>query len=199
MIRGLAGSARRAAVAVGRVSDAVARIEAALAGALALAVCGLILLNIATRSFGAALYWVDEAAIYCMVWSAFLAASVTIHRRSAIALPLLRDALPARGDRAISRLVDAVTLGFGLALLTLVWRWYDPITLARAGFDGRVLAAETFNFIYREPTLTIGVAKWPVWLIMPIFAVGLSLHALANLLEQVEIGAVRGAAPLGVD
>jgi TRAP-type transport system small permease protein len=178
--RGIAARATR----LGRVSAAVARVEAALAGALILATCGLILLNIATRSTGNALYWVDEAAIYCMVWSAFLGASVTIERRSAIAIDLLKDTLSPWGSRALARLVQALILLFGLTLFVVTWRWYDPVGLARAGFDIDTFSGDTFNFIYREPTLTIGVLKWPIWLIMPVFAAALSLHALANLLDR---------------
>jgi len=194
--RGVAVRAARLA----RVSAAVARAEAALAGALILATCGLILLNIATRSTGNALYWVDEAAIYCMVWSAFLGASVTIERRSAIAVDLLKDRLSPRGSRWLARLVQALILLFGLALLAVSWRWYDPVGLMRAGFDKDAFSGATFNFIYREPTLTIGVDKWPIWLIMPVFAATLSLHALANLLDRsgVDLWQARGSAP-GID
>lgn len=182
------GEARGAAAAraprLARISAAVARVEAALAGTLILATCGLILLNIATRSTGNALYWVDEAAIYCMVWSAFLGASVTIERRSAIAIDLLKDTLSPRGARLLARLVQALILVFGLTLFVVAWRWYDPVGLMRAGFDVEAFSGASFNFIYREPTLTIGVAKWPIWLIMPVFAATLSLHALANLLDR---------------
>jgi TRAP-type C4-dicarboxylate transport system permease small subunit len=171
---------------VERASAAVARAEASLAAFLILATCGLILLNIATRSMGDALYWVDEAAIYCMVWSAFLGASVTIRNRSAVAIDLLKDALGPSTSRALAALVQGAILVFGLWLLVLAWRWYDPLTMARLGFDVRAFSGETFNFIYREPTLTIGWPKWPIWLIMPLFGAAVSLHALANLLERTD-------------
>jgi TRAP-type C4-dicarboxylate transport system permease small subunit len=41
----------------------------------------------------------------------------------------------------------------------------------------------TFNFIYAEPTSTLGVPKWIIWLVMPIFAGGVFLHATAHLLN----------------
>jgi TRAP-type transport system small permease protein len=176
----------RAATAVERASAAVARVEAGLAAALILATCGLILLNIATRSMGEALYWVDEAAIYCMVWSAFLGASVTIRNRSAIAIDLLKDVVGPTLSRLIARAVQGLVLLFGLWLLVVAWQWYDPVTLARTGFDVRAFSGETFNFIYREPTLTIGVAKWPIWLIMPVFGATVCLHALANLIDRTD-------------
>ena len=182
---GAAAARGRAATAIERASAAVARAEAGLAAALILATCGLILLNIATRSFGNALYWVDEAAIYCMVWSAFLGASVTVRNRSALAIDLLKDLLGPRGARALGRVVQVRVLGFGLALVALAWIWYAPVRLAQAGFDPEAFAAATFNFIYQEPTLTIGWPKWPIWLVMPLFGAAVSLHALANLLDPV--------------
>jgi TRAP-type C4-dicarboxylate transport system permease small subunit len=191
---GAAPGQGRAARTVERASAAIARVEAAGAAGLILATCCLILLNIATRSFGDALYWVDEAAIYCMVWSAFLGASLTIRGRNAVAIDLLRDALPPGAARALGRAVHTIVLLFGLALLALAWTWYDPLTLARAGFDIRAFSGETFNFIYREPTLTIGVAKWPIWLVMPLFGASVSLHALANLLDRADPWAPRFAA-----
>jgi len=36
---------------------------------------------------------------------------------------------------------------FGVALIATCFLWMDPIGLARAGFDARKLAAETFNFL----------------------------------------------------
>jgi TRAP-type transport system small permease protein len=170
--------------ALERLSAAVARVEAALAAALILGVCGLILLNIATRSFGNALYWVDEAAIYCMVWSAFLGASVTVRNRSALAIDLLKDVVGPGAARALGRLVQLLVLGFGLAVLWLAFAWYDPVGLARAGWDTAAFSGATFNFIYQEPTLTIGFAKWPIWLIMPVFGATVALHSLANLTDR---------------
>ena len=46
---------------------------------MAVGVTLLILLNIVARYFGAALYWVDELAIYAMVWMTFLGASAALH------------------------------------------------------------------------------------------------------------------------
>ena len=54
-------------------------LELRLATLMAVGVTLLILLNIVTRYFGAALYWVDELAIYAMVWMTFLGASAALH------------------------------------------------------------------------------------------------------------------------
>ena len=60
---------------IGRISAVWARLELTLAAFLAVSITLLILLNVVTRSMGAALYWVDELAIYAMAWMTFLGAS----------------------------------------------------------------------------------------------------------------------------
>ncbi len=167
------------------LSRHLASIEAIAAGVLAAAVAGLILLNVATRTAGAALFWVDELAIYAMVWMAFLGMSITIQRRSGVSVTILTDALPPKVRRAAALLVDGTILAFSLFLLWLCWRWYDPATLASVSYSVDAFVGETFNFIYREPTQTIGVAKYWVWLIVPITAAAMTVHALANLLEAL--------------
>lgn len=172
---------RRLAAALARVSRGLARIELALAGLLATAVAGLILLNIVTRTAGAALFWVDELAIYAMVWMAFLGASVTIARRSSVAVTVATDALPPRLRGWIGRLIDGVVLAFAAFLLWLAWGWYDLPTLARLNFSIDAFTGETFNFMYREPTQTLGAPKFWVWLIVPFAALAMAIHAAANL------------------
>ena len=56
---------------IGRISAGWARVELTLAAFLAVSITVLILLNVVTRSIGAALFWVDELAIYAMAWMAF--------------------------------------------------------------------------------------------------------------------------------
>ena len=64
-----------------RISAFWARIEITLAALLAAGVTLLILLNVVTRNIGAALFWVDELAIYAMVWMTFLGASAALVAR----------------------------------------------------------------------------------------------------------------------
>jgi len=164
------------------LSETVVRIETAVAALLAAAVAGLILLNVATRTAGAALFWVDELAIYAMVWMAFLGASITVARRSSVSVTFLTDALPPEMRRFLARLIDFLVLAFALFLIWLTWRWYDLPTLAAKDFSIDAFTGETFNFMYKEPTQTIGVAKYWVWLIVPIAAVAMAIHAAANLI-----------------
>jgi len=162
-----------------------------LAGLLVL----LILLNIVTRSAGTAIFWVDELAVYTMVWMVLVGASVMVRMRLGIAVTLVTDLLPRGPKRAVARLVDVVMLGFALTLLVLSWLWYEPLALARAGFDLDRFALETFKFIYTEPTSTIGIPKFWVWLAVPVMSIGLTVHCVANLLEgPPDAGAAAGSA-----
>ena len=120
-----------------------------------------------------------------MVWMAFLGMSITIQRRSGVSVTILTDALSPRLQRAAALLVDGIILAFSLFLLWLCWRWYDPLTLASVSYSVDAFVGETFNFIYREPTQTIGVAKYWIWLIVPLTAAAMTVHALANLLEAL--------------
>ena len=167
-----------------RASRFWAKVELILAAALAAAISGLILLNVVTRAVGAAIYWVDEAAIYAMVWMTFLAGSAALHHRSAVAVTVLPEMAP-RLARLCARLADVAVLVFALLLLWVTWRWFMPLEFARAGFDPRTFQGTTFNFIYAEPTTTIGIPKVWVWLVMPIFSAGCTLHAVANLLRPL--------------
>ncbi|MGR3501482.1 TRAP transporter small permease [Pseudaestuariivita sp.] len=167
-----------------RISALWARIELALAALLALAVTLLILLNVVTRSAGAALYWVDELAIYAMVWMTFLGASAALHYRDAVAITILPDAVPDQARFWLAKGVDVVVMIFALFMLWFCWRWFNPAGLARAGFDVMAFQGATFNFIYAEPTSTLGIKKVWVWLVMWAFALGACLHALAGLSDM---------------
>ena len=165
-----------------RISGYWARIEILLAAALGVSVTLLILLNVVTRSLGTALFWVDELAIYAMAWMAFLGASAAIHYRHAVAITILTDWLPELPRRLFAKIVDIIILIFALCMLWFCWRWFGPLQLARQGFDIAAFQGTTFNFIYSEPTTTLGIRKIWVWSVMWLFAFGTTLHSIANLL-----------------
>lgn len=165
------------------ISAKWARVELAASAWLAAGVTLLILLNVVTRSLNNALFWVDEAAIYAMVWMAFLGASAAVHYRKQVAITVLTDALSKRASRIAAKLVDVLMFGFAIAMLYFCWRWYLPADIARADFDAMTFQGATFNFIYAEPTSTIGIPKWIIWLVMPIFSTGVFLHCLAHLFD----------------
>jgi TRAP-type C4-dicarboxylate transport system permease small subunit len=130
-------------------SDALLRMERWL---LTFAMCfltALILLNVVTRYSGMPLYWVDEAAVYTVVWLTFIGASVMTRLRLDFAVTMLTDKLSPRNARRAKVIATVGVLFFSLALFAMCWRWMDPIGIASKGFDAKEYAAESFNFLYR--------------------------------------------------
>lgn len=181
MVNSNAMSAR----AIIALSSAILRFERRLLVVLVGAVTGLVLLNIVTRAVDMALFWVDELAIYTMVWMVLIGVSTMVREKTGIAVTILFDTLDDRFKPWLGLAVDAIVLGFSVVLLALCWRWYDLPGLARAGFDTGAFSSETFNYIYQEPTNTIGASKWIVWLVMPLVSISLTVHSLANLLQSM--------------
>ncbi len=166
------------------LSARLAWLELWLAALLAVFVTLLILLNIFTRYFGAALFWVDELAIYAMVWMAFLGASAALHHRNAVSITLLIEAVPQRIKPLILKCVDIIVFAFALAMLWLCWRWFLPLKIVRIGFDVEAFQGTTFNFIYAEPTTTLGIPKFLFWLVIWLFSLGATLHSAMHLFAK---------------
>ena len=148
---------------------------------------GLILLNVVTRYTGIPLYWVDESAVYSVVFLTFIGASAMSRLRLDFAVTMLTERFSARGVRIAKAMASAIVLLFGITLLWLCVLWLDPVGMARAGFDARELAAKTFNFIYTERTQTLNWPVWALYMIMPVFALSMVVHSAANLLEDLEL------------
>ncbi|WP_326543233.1 TRAP transporter small permease [Pseudorhodoferax sp.] len=166
-------------------SGAVLRLERWLILALMALLMVLILVNVATRYTGMPIYWIDEAAVYSVVWLTFVGGSAMTRLRMDFAVTLLTDKLGAGAARIFKLTAGAGVLVFGIAMLWMCWIWMDPVGIARAGFDAKEFAATSFNFLYTERTQTL---NWPTWLlqtILPLFAFTLSLHAAANLVEDL--------------
>jgi TRAP-type C4-dicarboxylate transport system permease small subunit len=145
----------------------------------------LILLNVTTRYSGRPIYWIDESAVYSVVWLTFIGASAMTRMRLDFAVTMLTERFSQRGA-AIARVLSTfAVLLFGLGLAAMCWLWLDPVGIAQAGFDAREHAANSFNFIYTERTQTLNWPTWVIYLIMPLFALSMSLHALANLFEDL--------------
>ncbi|RWR32245.1 TRAP transporter small permease [Sinirhodobacter populi] len=180
-------AARTAACPMGRrtlmptlqaISTRLARAEAALAGAMIAAVLAITGIGAIARYFGAPLLWADEAAIAAMIWSAFLGASALFASRGHMAIELLSERLGPGGLRGLSLAADLVVLAAALGLCALLWRWFDLPGLIRTG-SAEALADESFNYIYLEPTQTLGIRKVWIWLVLPVFALGSAIHAAA--------------------
>lgn len=169
------------------VSSAWLRAERVAIIVLMALLCALILLNVVTRYTGVPLYWIDESAIYTVVWLAFIGASAMTRLRLDFTVGLLTDKLPPKGVQVAKVLATGFTVLFGLLLAYMCWLWMDPLGIAAAGFDARTFAGETFNFLYTERTQTLNWPTWAVELIIPIFACSMILHGLANLMEDLRL------------
>ncbi|MDF3416531.1 TRAP transporter small permease subunit [Sulfitobacter sp. M57] len=164
-----------------RLSAAWARIELWMAALLAVGVTLLVLLNVVTRTAGNALFWVDELAIYAMAWMTFLGASAALHHRSSVAVTLLPEAVSPNARYVLLKCVDVVVFAFSLLMLWFCWRWFLPLDLMRAGFDTVAFQGQTFNFVYAEPTSTLGVPKYLFWSVIWLFSIGATLHSAMHL------------------
>ena len=168
------------------LSTAVLRTERAALTVLMGLLVLLILLNVVTRYSGTPIYWVDEAAVFTMVWLTFVGASVMTRLRMDFAVGLVSDQLPPGGAKVLKVIATLGVLVFALALVWMCWVWMDPRGIAAAGFNAKDYAEASFNFIYTERTQTL---EWPTWvlqLILPIFSLTLTVHVFANLLEELE-------------
>ena len=171
--------------AIQALSGAILIVERRLIAGLMALLLALILLNVVTRYSGASLYWVDESAVYSVVWLAFIGGSAMTRLRLDFAMTLLTDKLPPAMARKARVVAAAGVVVFALALGWMCWLWLDPLGIAQAGFDAKRFAASAFNFVYTERTQTLNWPTWVIYLIIPIFAFTMLVHGLANLLEDL--------------
>lgn len=170
---------------IARLSDAVARVERFVVRLIVIALPLMILANATGRALRTPIYWMDELAVLTMVCMAMLCMSLTLKSRDAVAVTMLVDAVPPAVMKAMKVTVDGLILAFGIVLLVLCYRWFDPITLMKLGFDTREFSGQTFNFMYQDTTTTLGVNKFWFWLVLPVAAFTTSLHALSNFLQTL--------------
>lgn len=73
-------------------------------------------------------------------------------------MTLLPDCLSPRSAAVLRLLADLLLLVFTLLLGWMVWVWFDPLA-ANAAASLEAFSAQSFNFIYQEPTVTLGIRK----------------------------------------
>ncbi|MCC5988984.1 MAG: TRAP transporter small permease [Pararhodobacter sp.] len=176
------------------LSDAVLRLERLALMALVAALAGLVLVNVGFRAFGRTLAWADELAVLCMTLAAFVGASLMLRARIDPAVRILHEVSGPALVRALRIAVSVLSALFGLALIWLCWRWFDLPGLVAAGFDIDAYEMARFNFLYTEVTPVMGLPSFWFYLVMPWFALSLSLHALTNLAEDAGLIAPRALA-----
>ncbi len=168
-----------------RLSSYISAIERLLLKCLIGGLALFVLTNVLLRMIGITLAWADELAIYTMVLSGFVGASLMLRARMDPAVLLMHTFVSDRIQRVLMGIVSAVSTAFGMLLCYLCVRWFNPIALMQAGFDVTAFQAKTFNFIYTDLTPVMGIPAYFLYLIVPFFAVGITIHALTNLFEDL--------------
>ena len=175
---------RGAMTLLARLDRRLGRTEEAATALLIAAIFMFLAVNVVLRALGRPLLWADEAAILLMACAAFLGAAAALARGQHMAVTLMSDKLPVRLRPAVMICVDVITIGFFVILFVLCWRWFDPVNAFTAG-SLQAYSQATFNFVYQERTLTLGMSKLWFWLVMPLFAVLSILHGLAALERDI--------------
>lgn len=172
-------------------------IERLLLKLLMASIAIFVLMNVLLRMIGITIAWADELAVYTMVMSGFVGASLMLRARIDPAVLLLHEILPRHMHHILRATVSTISALFGMVLCYLCWRWFNPGGLIAAKFDVGQFEAETFNFIYTEVTPIMGVNSIFFYLILPFFAIAITVHALTNLCE--DLGLIeRSADPAGL-
>ena len=167
-----------------RLSEGLLLVERYAVALLMTLLSGAILLNVVTRYLGAPIYWIDEFAVYCMVWLTFFGASAMTRLRLDFAVTMMTERLGERTRKLCLVLATSMVILFSISLAAMCWLWFDPVGIAASGFDAKAFSGSTFNFVYTERTQTLNWPTWVLYLILPIFAVSVTIHGLANLLED---------------
>ncbi|WP_289044092.1 TRAP transporter small permease subunit [uncultured Aliiroseovarius sp.] len=183
--------------AIVKVSATVVAVEKLVLGLLVAGIAGFVLANVLLRLAGITLAWADELAIHFMILSGFVGASLMLRARTDPAVFLLHELLPTKAVGVLKVIISFISLAFGITLFYLCWRWFNPLGLLAVNLDVADFEATTFNFIYTDVTPVMGLSSYWFYLIIPWFAITITIHAAANLME--DFGFVeRGADPVGV-
>ncbi|WP_244888681.1 TRAP transporter small permease [Pseudorhodobacter antarcticus] len=172
-------------------------IERFLLQVLIASIAFFVLMNVLLRMIGITIAWADEMAVYAMVLSGFVGASLMLRARIDPAVLLLQEVLPKHLHHVLRAIVSGISASFGLVLCYLCWLWFNPAALVAAGFDVAAFEAATFNFVYTNVTPIMGVPTFFFFLILPFFAVAITVHALTNLCEDLGL-LDRGQDPAGL-
>jgi TRAP-type C4-dicarboxylate transport system permease small subunit len=157
------GSARPAAArALTALGDGAAAFAEWSSVASLLLMSLLVACQVVLRYFlGRALPWAEEAAVYMMVWMAFVGAAIALRRSEHIALTFVADRLPPRLASAVRFASNSLVLAFLMLVLVL------GIQLAQS-VSGQ-----------RSPALGVNM-MWP-YLILPLGCFFMVLEMIQRL------------------
>lgn len=166
-------------------TNALCKLELLAARFFVATVLVLIILNVITRFAGIPIYWVDELAIYAMIWMIFSSLPVLICNRKNISVDILTDILSDTHKKYLSLLSDIIIFLSCVLLFVFALNWFDPFVLMGLGFDISQFSSSTFNYIYQEPTNTLFFNKFIVWIIIPFSFFMCSFHSALNVISTL--------------
>ena len=174
---------------LGQLSRTISGVEIVVACVFLFGVVVLLFMNVAMRAAGAPIFWGDEAMVSLMGGMAAFATSALIAEGGHAKVDLLHPFLSPKSRFWLERFCAFATLVFSVTLVWLSWRLFDPVSMIKAGFNIKEFVSMTRNFAYREPTNTLGIARFWTWIPLSIAALGMVVHSLAWLLSSQSAGA----------
>ena len=151
------------AAALDRIVAAVERVERAVCAIAVALFCLLLSVNVLLRyAFNAPIY-AEEVCVILMIWMAFIASSLAIGSRDMVAVTLIPDILPPAWQHRLSLLVHAIVLA--TAAIFLYWSVLWLVSPSAS----------------RDIIITLGLPKWPSYVIVPFFFALAVLKSIRNV------------------
>ncbi|MGH0052599.1 MAG: TRAP transporter small permease [Sphaerochaetaceae bacterium] len=93
------------------VKKVLSNIELIIASGAIIITTGLVMLNVFTRYFlKTGIYWTEEVATACFVWSVFIGAAAGYKHRAHVGVDMLVNLCPPKTKKLITILVDLILL-----------------------------------------------------------------------------------------
>ncbi|MBG0768093.1 MAG: hypothetical protein PWP25_1703 [Sphaerochaeta sp.] len=93
------------------VKKVLSNFELIIASAAIIVTTALVMLNVFTRYFlRTGIYWTEEVATACFVWSVFIGAAAAYKHRAHVGVDMLVNLCPPKTKKAITIIVDFVLL-----------------------------------------------------------------------------------------
>lgn len=111
---------------------AIRHLEEIICGFFLILMVGLVIINVLLRyTLGYSIYWAEEVATICFVWSVFIGASAVYKQKMDIGIDVLIKQLSARGQRIAAFVVHLLMLIingyiFYLSLVFTTIAWEKP-------------------------------------------------------------------------
>jgi TRAP-type C4-dicarboxylate transport system permease small subunit len=111
------------------------------------------------------LFWTEEFARYCLIWSSFLGAAVAMKRGEHIAVRIFMDRFPPAGRKALSAIALLCVIGI---LVIILWGGIKLVFVAQAQIS---------------PALRISMSI--PYMAIPVGSGIMILHAVALFLKEI--------------